>query len=135
MATLRIYFTESSPPPANGYRIRYKKVGDASLTTLVPNVTTSPAVVVGADGLSSYEGTIQTDCSNGVYSAPVPFSVDPCVGENLKIVGEECETGVKVYISSVDNGNGTYTCSYRYEWSDGQHGAVRFETSEYPCAL
>lgn len=135
MGNLRIYFTESDPAPANGYRVRYKKTGDANLTTLVPNATTSPAIITGADELVSYEGTLQTDCSNGVYSAPVTFTVDPCIGENLRVVGEECETGIRVNISSVDNGDGNYTCSYRYEWSNGEHGPVYFETSPFPCSL
>ena len=135
MGNLKIYFTESDPAPTNGYLVRYRKVGDAVYTTLSPSPMASPATVLNTTPLVSYEGTIQSDCSNGVYSSPAVFTVNPCVGDNIKVIGEECETGARVNISSTDNGAGTWNCTYWYVFSDGSHSSVFSESTMYNCLL
>lgn len=44
-----------------------------------------------------------------------------------------CEFGVKVYLSSVPDGYGGYTCTFRYEFSDGSYSYVFTETSSSSC--
>lgn len=135
MGNLNIFFTVSSPAPTNGYLIKYRRVGTVPYTTVSPNQTVSPAVITGVNSTFSYEGTVQSDCSNGVYSPPSVFTVDPCVGPNFKVIGQQCVQATRVNIQSVNNGNSTFTCHYRYEFPDGTFSITYFETNALPCAL
>ena len=74
MAKLTINFTPVSPAPANGYRVKYRKVGTVSYNTLSPYATASPVVITGLENGVAYEGTIEAACDSGVFSSPVSFS-------------------------------------------------------------
>lgn len=133
MGNIIINFNTVDPAPANGYRIKYRKVGDSTYTVVSPNPTTSPATITGVDNSFSYEGTIQSDCSNGIYSTAVSFSVDPCVGDDKKVVNGVCETGTRLNISSEDLGGGSFACHYKYVFSDSTLSAEFVEITSSAC--
>jgi hypothetical protein len=61
-------------PGAPSYRIKYRKVGDNAYTTAPSEATASPAVITGLDISFQYEVTIEANCGNGTYSAPIAFT-------------------------------------------------------------
>ncbi len=61
--------------------------------------------------------------------------VSNCTGADKRVVNGTCETGVKVYTSSLPMGNGQWQCIYHYVWSDGFAGPDITETSNSPCNL
>jgi Family of unknown function (DUF5977) len=56
-----------------------------------------------------------------------------CTGVDKKCVNNICETGIKVYTSSVQIGPHLYECTYHYEWSDGSWSQNYIEQSPTPC--
>lgn len=132
MANLIISFVPTTPEPINGYVVKYRRVGDPAYTTVVPNPTSSPITIPGANNTYEYEGTIQADCSNGVLSTPVPFAYSPCIGDNKKLVSGVCETGTRFNVSSEAVGD-EYACTYKYMFSDGSFSASFVEMNDDPC--
>jgi YD repeat-containing protein len=55
-----------------------------------------------------------------------------CTGDDKKMIGSNCETGVKVYAGSVASGN-KYICTFHYLWSDSSISGDHTEVSSYPC--
>lgn len=134
MGSITITFTPPEPPAINGYLVKYRKVGDANYSTVVPNQTTSPIVINNVNNAFSYEGTIQSDCSNGVLSTPITFLVEPCVGDDKKNINGVCTTGIRMNISSTPTGNpGEYSCTYTYMFPDGSMSANFIEISNVNC--
>lgn len=135
MSNITVNFTPPSPSCINGYKILYRKVGDSTYTTLVPNVFTSPATITGVDLSFAYEGSIESDCSNNIFSNLVTFSTPACVGSNKKIINGQCTTGSKQYLTSVANVDPDtgYTCTYRYFFADGTQSATLSEQSPIAC--
>ncbi len=114
MATLSISFTPASPSPANGYRIKYWNVNTpGSVTTVSPNVSSSPAVISGvADGC--YAGTIEAACSGGQYSTPVNFNACSALS---------CITGTNSAVGNCSSGQtSTFTLASGYSVSIGMTG-------------
>ncbi|RYY49994.1 MAG: hypothetical protein EOO06_05310 [Chitinophagaceae bacterium] len=60
--------------------------------------------------------------------APIPN----CTGNNKRVVNGVCETGTRINISSNRSGN-TWTCFYKYVWSDGFESRNYIETSSTNC--
>lgn len=60
-----------------------------------------------------------------------------CSGVDRRMVGCLCEKGYRVYTNSVNNGNGTFTCTFHYRWSDGFNGPDMTETvtSASACSI
>lgn len=88
MAKLTLVFTPTSVPPANGYIVKYRKVGDPTYITLSPNPMTSPIEITGL-AVGQYEGTVQAFCGTGNLSAEVPFlsnTLDCSVGIDMVFV-------------------------------------------------
>jgi hypothetical protein len=58
-----------------------------------------------------------------------------CTGNNKKCINGVCETGVKVYTDGFQKPNGTWQCTYHYEWSDSSWSQDFIETrpSNNPC--
>lgn len=75
MATLTISFTPPSSAPGNGYLVKYRQAGESAYTQVTPNPTSSPVVILNADGTKAYEGFIQSVCNAQLMSGPVQFSV------------------------------------------------------------
>ena len=87
MATLTINFTPASTPPANGYIVKYRKVGDPLYTVISPNPTASPVIVSGLIS-GQYEGSVQSSCGS-VNGAEIPFlsnTLDCSVGIDMVFV-------------------------------------------------
>lgn len=133
MSSLIINFEPVEPEAINGYLVKYRRVGDSAYTTVVPNQKTSPITVAGINATFAYEGTIQADCSNGILSTPVAFTVEPCIGDNKKSVNGVCESGSRFNVSSTHLGPGRFSCIYRYMFSDGSMGPELIETSHIDC--
>lgn len=77
MGKLQINFTPPASAPANGYRVRYKKTTDPDYITLAPNPTSSPVVISNLENGVSYNVTIESNCSNEVYSPVIGLVAAP----------------------------------------------------------
>lgn len=73
MATLTIEFATPSPVPYGGFKVRYRPIGSTTYQTVVPNPVSSPVIISGLTAGAGYEGTISSDCGNGVESPGVAF--------------------------------------------------------------
>jgi hypothetical protein len=91
MATLTVNFTAS--PNAVKYRVKYRKTGTSSYTTIYVN--TSPATI-NADCGSDYEGTVEAICVEGI----------PCNRYEINNSGED--SGILEYVDCA-TGNAAYT--------------------------
>lgn len=56
-----------------------------------------------------------------------------CNDVDKKCINNVCQTGIKVYTSSVQQGPHWYLCTYHYEWSDGSWSPNYQEESIAPC--
>jgi YD repeat-containing protein len=78
--------------------------------------------------------------SNGQYFAnkQSSCSTNPsnvtCTGIDRKWVDCKCQIGTKYLLSSVQNSNGTWTCTYRYQWGPGDYSASFTEIKNQSCA-
>ena len=72
MPTLSINFTPVTPPPPQGYTLRYRRAGDVDYNTLY-GFPSSP-IVVYALPYDSYEGFLSAVCGPGAASQDIPFS-------------------------------------------------------------
>ncbi len=79
----------------------------------------------------NYQGQ-QTDCTETI-TLPPSCTTNNCTGIDKKCIGNTCETGVKVYISSVRTGSQTWECTYYYQWSDNSTSQNYTETSSFIC--
>lgn len=68
----------------------------------------------------TYDQTRWVITGTNLNSCALPPSCDfsNCSGENKKCINDICETGIKIFTDSYDEGNRSY-CVYHYEWSDG----------------
>ncbi|MFT3822665.1 MAG: hypothetical protein QM731_02050 [Chitinophagaceae bacterium] len=80
---------------------------------------------------STYNQTRWWGIAYNTTACPLPCI---CTEESGKCINGVCETGVKVYLSSVEQPNGTYLCTYRYEWSDYTSSPNYTEYSSTKCA-
>ena len=134
MGTIKIHFEPIIPAAINGYLVKYRRVGDPFYTTLVPNQTNSPVSITGVNNTYSYEGTIQADCGSKILSSAVPFTVEPCIGDNKKYINNICETGTRMNVSSTPTANpGEYACQYHYLFSDATTSATFIEITNVNC--
>ncbi|RFS19475.1 hypothetical protein DVR12_22845 [Chitinophaga silvatica] len=60
-----------------------------------------------------------------------------CTGISKKCINNVCETGIKVYTSSVKTGTNPtrWTCTYHYEWSDNSVSQDYTEINNFACPL
>lgn len=72
MATLSITFPAVTPAPSLGYRVKYWPTSSPSNIT----TTTTPTNSLSVPGLSgtSYTGTVEASCGDGVYGSPRSFT-------------------------------------------------------------
>jgi len=91
------------------------------------------------NGGGSYTVTYHYHFSDNTNSSSVTETIT-CTGPDKKMIGCTCETGVKIYYSSVyDNKGqlgcspGQWLCTYRYRWSDGSYSPYYTECSPASC--
>lgn len=75
--TIQISFTPCDPPPANGYIVAYRKVGEGSYSYLT-EITSSP-VSINIDDYTPgdvFDGYIRSDCGDNVYGDVIPWIID-----------------------------------------------------------
>jgi Family of unknown function (DUF5977) len=74
--------------------------------------------------------------ANATGTCTMACTVATCGGVHKKCVAGVCETGIKIYTSSVFNtALSKYDCYYHYEWSDGSWSANYYELSLTACML
>lgn len=56
-----------------------------------------------------------------------------CTDNDKKCINNICETGQKVYTSSVQQHGSLWLCTYHYHWSDGSNSSDYTETSSTSC--
>jgi hypothetical protein len=69
-------------------------------------------------------------------ACPLPYICTNanCTGVDKRCVNNNCETGMKVYTSSVwNNSMKMYLCTYHYEWSDGSWSQNYTEYNKWSC--
>lgn len=71
--SLTLAFTAPDPAPADGYRVKWRAVGDTEYTYVFPNPRTTPIVIPQVPVCTNIEGTIETSCGGESYGAPVAF--------------------------------------------------------------
>jgi hypothetical protein len=71
--TLEVSFTEPSIPPANGYVVKWRVVGQTNWNTVTQNQ--NPITIAGVPACFNIEGTIQADCGGGNLGNAIIFSV------------------------------------------------------------
>lgn len=125
MATASISFSTSGSAP-NGYRVRYRKLGDTgSYTTVSPNPTTSPALINNISTVG-IEGLIDADCGSGTYSAAQSFSAMNIAGSGDTV--SDIYTGTSAY-----NYNNNKVKLNLFNWVSTNTIQVTFNvTSTYP---
>ena len=104
MANLTVTFTPPTPAPANGYRVKYRKVGTTSWNTVSPYPTSSPVVITGLENGVAYEGTIESACEDGFFSAVTAFSA------TTSQLFVQCGS----YLTNTYSGSGYYTYPHVY---------------------
>lgn len=75
--SLTLSFTAPELSPANGYRVKWRAVGDTNYNLVTPNPMTTPIVIPQVPVCTNVEGTIETSCGDGNYGNPVAFVVAP----------------------------------------------------------
>lgn len=68
MGKIILSFTGTTPPPANGYHVTYRKQVDVTYQTVTPNPTSSPVVISGLENGVNYLVYIGSDCGEGSTS-------------------------------------------------------------------
>ena len=58
-----------------------------------------------------------------------------CGGVGQKMVNGTCETGTRINSSTMQLPNGTWQCTYYYQWSDGSVSQFYTETNSSPCPI
>jgi YD repeat-containing protein len=86
------------------------------------------SVISQADADAKALADLQANGQQHANRTGTCFNNGPCSGPAKRMVNCLCETGIKVYTASVNNGNGTFTCTYHYRWSDGFNGPDITET-------
>jgi YD repeat-containing protein len=107
-----------------------------SVDYTVPAHTYSGPTQTDADALALYhvntEGQAYADA--GTHGTCNPnCTTGNCSGVDKKCVNGACETGQKVYTSSVQDHGSLWTCTYHYHWSDGTNSGDYTETSTSQC--
>jgi YD repeat-containing protein len=102
--------------------------------TSYPLMYTVPAgkhfsVISQADADAKAQADMQANGQAYANKNSTCYTSGPCSGPGQKMVNCMCQTGTKIYTSSVNNGNGTYTCVYYYHWSDGTNSPTITETN------
>lgn len=72
--TLFLSFLPPTIPPANGYTVKWRVVGDIAWNT-VSGFYSSPISISGVPDCFNLEGTIEANCAGGGTSPIVTFSV------------------------------------------------------------
>jgi YD repeat-containing protein len=121
-------FTRQCPTGYSGSQVVY---------TVPPGVYLSAISQADADALAATEldSYGQTYANNqGTCTLINTCNSGNCSGVNKKCVNGICETGIKVYTSSVQIGAHLYECTYHYEWSDGTWSQNYTEQSPTNCS-
>lgn len=133
--TLTISFTEPGYIPANGYRVRYRALGSSdAYTTLGTNPTSSPAVITGLpETTTGWEGTIESACAGGVYSAVATFDSNVFCNcpDGYTAVGtnDNCQK-VTAVAADLNGGGAINACHFTYS-TYNSFGTVFYKVGGY----
>jgi hypothetical protein len=76
MASINLTWNAVTPAPISGYRVKFWPTGSPSLvSTISPNPTTNSYTITGVGSGISYSGTVESTCTGGTFSTPVPWVV------------------------------------------------------------
>ena len=87
----------------------------STVSQLAANAMAAADMVANGQSFANNYGK----CSNGC---------NVCFGLNRKCINDVCETGYKALVSSVQQGDGTWLCTFHYVFSDGSYSANFTET-------
>lgn len=104
--TLQVNFTAPAIPPANGYVVKWRVVGETNWNTVTQNQ--NPITIAGVPACFNIEGTIQADCGGGNLGNTIIFtaaaSVETCYSFQLLNTATytyvPCDTEVAVTVSN-----------------------------------
>lgn len=70
--TLQVSFLPPDIPPANGYLVKWRVVGDTTWNEVTQYG--NPVTIAGVPACFNIEGTIQANCGNGNLGFPINFA-------------------------------------------------------------
>lgn len=113
------------------------ETGSSVIYTVAANTYTSTVSQAAADALAQADVDANGQAyanANGTCTSASGCVPRFCRGEGQKCVNNNCETGVKVYTSGVQNPSTLmWTCTYHYEFSDGTWSVDYYEVSARQC--
>lgn len=130
------------------YQYNYKVFGNAELSQVFTRNNCSSGDIPGqvtytipAGTYTSAVGQAEADAlasaaiaSLGQAYANSNGTCTTCSGADKKIINGVCETGVKVYTSSIPKPGGVYQCRFYYQWSDSSTSTEYIENNmPAPC--
>ena len=108
----------------------------STVTYTVPAGTYSAFTQAVADSLAQNDVDSNGQAyANANGTCTVECTTSNCSGANKKCINNVCETGVKVYTSSVQLGLHHWLCTYHYEWSDGSWSQNYTEEPTTQCLI
>jgi hypothetical protein len=76
MASVNLTWNAVTPAPVSGYRVKFWPTSSPTIvSTISPNPTTNSYTITGLGAGVSYSGTIESTCTGGTFSTPVPWTV------------------------------------------------------------
>ena len=76
MASVNLTWNAVTPAPVSGYRVKFWPTASPTLvSTISPNPTTNSYTITGLGAGVSYSGTVESTCTGGGFSTPVPWVV------------------------------------------------------------
>lgn len=76
MASVNLTWNAVSPAPVSGYRVKFWPTASPTVvSTISPNPTTNSYTITGLGAGVSYSGTVESTCTGGGFSTPVPWVV------------------------------------------------------------
>jgi YD repeat-containing protein len=107
----------------------------SAVNYIVPEGTYLAATQTNADAMAQTDVDLNGQTyANAIGSCAVTCTTSNCSGNDKKCVNNVCQTGVKVYTSSVFISTHYYECTYHYEWSDGSWSQNYTEYSNTNCS-
>ncbi|MBB5648888.1 DUF5977 domain-containing protein [Pedobacter cryoconitis] len=134
------YVSNDNPIFSNGTRsVTFRRNNCEAGSTGSEEIYVVPAGKFSASTKEAMEALVQADIdANGQNEANrVGRCIVPplCEGEDKKIINGVCESGNRVYTSSIPKNNNTYVCYYHYVFSDGSTTATQMESGHTQACI
>jgi len=107
--------------------------GSAVTMTVAAHTYSGPSQVDADYQATTYLNTNGQAYANANGTCTPNCNSTNCTGVDKKCINGACETGTKVYTSSVQDHGALWTCTFHYHWSDNSISEDYTETSSTRC--